>query len=164
VPEFGRASRSVGYGWGRAAQTSTSTAEPLKLDQSFAWPSTTFYPKPLNLLGSFTPSAVAGGGCTLACPAPGSIRGTVGQHRNDGSRREGWALIRTGSKNAAMLSQLPQEVLVALPKNGVLAGMACKEATPGYSRSLHLSINNKKTSKAHPQEHRRRPHLWPQVA
>jgi hypothetical protein len=74
---------------------------------------------------------------------PGSIRGTEGQHRNDGSRCEVWALIGTGSKNAAMLSRLSQEILFPLPKNGVLAGTAHGEAAPGYSGSPRLSTDNK---------------------
>ena len=42
-----------------------------------------------------------------------------------------------------MLSQLSQEVLFPLPKNGVLVGMACEEAEPGHSRSLNLPADNR---------------------
>ena len=67
-------------------------------------------------------------------PAPGSIRGTEGQHRKEDSCCEGQVLIGTGSKNAAMLSRLSQEILFPLPKNGVLAGTPCEQAEPEHSR------------------------------
>ena len=47
-----------------------------------------------------------------------------------------------------MLTQVSQEVLFPLPKNGVLVGMACEEAAPGYPRSVHRSKTG--TSKARP--------------
>jgi hypothetical protein len=49
VPAFDRPYRSLANGWGRMAQTSPSTAGPLNLDHSFAWPSTPLYLKPLDL-------------------------------------------------------------------------------------------------------------------
>jgi hypothetical protein len=65
VPAFDRPYRSLANGWDRTAQTSPSTAGPLNLDHSFAWPSTTLYLKPLDL--AQTHRAGLGSGARSEC-------------------------------------------------------------------------------------------------
>ena len=75
VPEFGRTGRSVGYGLGRAAQASPSSARSVTLEHSFAWPSTTLYLKPLDLAEAprVPLSSVARSDCTGGDGYVGSI-------------------------------------------------------------------------------------------